>query len=172
MKKSGIVWIGLLFLFSCLPKQQWKRDAIDKREKYLLEASKRGIIDTASVHALINDYITYADQYPSDSDAATYLFKAADFYRFMRQPLQSVQLYNRIYGQFPKSEKRPYSLFLQGFIYENDVKNLDSARVKYQQFLDNYPNHPIAKDVRVTLDNLGKTPEQMFEEFQKNKSNP
>jgi hypothetical protein len=56
-------------------------------------------------------------------------------------------------------------LFLQGFVFENEVGNVDAAREKYHQFLKQYPDHKIAEDVRTSLRNLGKTPEQLVQEF-------
>ena len=94
------------------------------------------------------------------------MFKEADFYRYMRQPKKSIEIYNSIYNNYPTYIKRPYSLFLQGFIYENEIHNLDSAKAKYEMFLSVYPSHPIAKDVRITLASLGKSPEQVIAEFE------
>ena len=111
-------------------------------------------------------YDAYVSAYPADTNSANILFKEADFYRYMRKPLKSIEIYADIYNNYPQYFKRPYSLFLQGFIYENELHNIDSAKAKYQLFLTNYPNHPIAKDVRITLATIGKTPEQIIAEFE------
>jgi hypothetical protein len=46
------------------------------------------------------------------------------------------------------------------------VGNPQAAKNLYEKFLQVYPAHPIAKDVQTTLNNLGKTPEQLIQEFQ------
>ncbi len=131
-----------------------------------MDAAKKGKIDTTGVKDLLAAYDAYVAAYPTDSSDANYLFKEADFYRYMHKPAKSISIYQRIYTDFPQFFKRPYCLFLQGFIYENEVKNLDSARAKYELFLATYPNHQIAKDVRITIANMGKTSEQLIQEFE------
>ena len=153
-------------LTSCNPEQAWKKRAIDNKEKSIMEAAKKGRIDTAGLKELLKAYDVYVTAFPNDTASANYLFKEADFYRYMHQPQKSIQIYTNIYNIYPAFIKRPYALFLQGFIYENEIHNIDSAKTKYEQFLAIYPNHPITKDVRVTLSSLGKTPEQLIHEFE------
>ena len=131
-----------------------------------MEAAKKGKMDTAGLKDLLIAYDDYVKAWPADTNSANYLFKEADFYRYMRQPKRSVEIYAGIYNDYPQFFKRPYALFLQGFIYENEIHNLDSAKAKYEMFLQVYPNHAIAKDVRMTLASLGKTPEQVIAEFE------
>ncbi len=131
-----------------------------------MEQAKAGKVDTASVDDLLNEYQNYTTKYPDDTIGAAYLFKAADFYRYMHKPLKSIGIYEQIYEQYPTVAKRPYALFLQGFIFENEVGNTTVAKSVYEKFIAEYPNHPIAKDVQVTLNNLGKTPEQLIQEFE------
>jgi len=37
----------------------------------------------------------------------------------------------------------------------------------YREFLQKYPNHEFADDAELSLKNLGKTPEELLEQFQK-----
>ena len=156
----------MLLLASCNPKQVWQKRNIDNEEKALMEGAKKGKVDTTGVNNLLKDYEAYAENYPADTNGANYLFKAADFYRYIHKPLRSIELYSKVYDKYPTVAKRPYALFLQGFIYENEVGNSQAAKNLYEKFLEVYPTHPIAKDVRATVSNLGKTPEQLIQEFQ------
>ena len=167
--KRILVAICLMILFgACNSKQSWKRNAIETAEKTLMEQAKAGKVDTAAVNALLSDYEAYSEKYPEDTMGAAYLFKAADFYRYMRKPLKSIDVYARIYERYPSITKHPYALFLQGFIYENEVGNVHAAQMMYEKFLKLYPQHPIANDVRTSLSNLGKTPEELIKQFQEN----
>ena len=56
----------------------------------------------------------------------------------------------------------PAALFLIGFVYNNHLHNLDSARIAYEQFLTQYPSHEMASSAKFELDNLGKSPEELF----------
>lgn len=166
MKRVFVAIFALMLFAACNPKQAWKRNSIESAEKILMEQAKAGKVDTAMVDGLLADYEGYAAKYPDDTMGATYLFKAADFYRYMHKPLKSIGLYQKIYDNYPAIPKHPYALFLQGFIFENEVGNTTTAKAIYEKFLTEFPNHPIAKDVRVTLNNLGKTPEQLIQEFE------
>jgi len=166
MNKLLVLFLICFSMYSCNPKQAWQKRAIENEERALMDGAKKGKVDTSLVNGLLKDYETFADNYPTDTTGANYLFKAADFYRYMHKPLRSIELYSKIYDHYPTVTKRPYSLFLQGFIYENEVGNPHAAKNLYEKFLEVYPEHPIAKDVRTTLSNLGKTPEQLIQEFQ------
>ena len=166
MKRILGVLAVVALLTSCNPEQTWKKRAIESKEKSIMEAAKKGRIDTSGLKDLLKAYDAYVTAFPTDTASANYLFKEADFYRYMHQPQKSIHIYSNIYNIYPTFIKRPYALFLQGFIYENEIHNIDSAKVKYESFLATYPNHPIAKDVKVTLSSLGKTPEQLIHEFE------
>jgi len=78
-----------------------------------------------------------------------------------------VSVYGRIVKDYPNFDKVPHSLFLQGFSHENDLKNLPQAKVAYEDFLKRFPDHELADDVQFSLTNLGKTPEEIIEGFEK-----
>jgi isocitrate lyase len=61
-------------------------------------------------------------------------------------------------------------LFLQGFISENGLKDTAAARKFYENFLKQYPNHKLASDVKISLNNMGKTPDELIREFEKKNS--
>ena len=46
------------------------------------------------------------------------------------------------------------------------MKNLQKAGDAYREFLRKYPNHPLAKDAKTSLDNLGKPLDEIIKEFE------
>ncbi len=167
MKKLLAVSVVLLSLYSCQPMmERWSERRIKSKEDYILAQVKRGVVDSAGVVQLLNAYESFADKYPANSQSVGYLYKAADFYVSMGKPLRGITLYQKIYDNYPNSEKRAYALFVQGYVFEDKAHNYENAQLKYHQFLREYPNHPLAKDVTLSLMNLGKTPEQMVAEFE------
>lgn len=80
----------------------------------------------------------------------------------------AVKYFTQLFTEFPKSNNSPSALFMTGFIYANELQKLDSAKIRYQEFLDKYPNHELAVSVKYELDNLGLTPEQILENLKKN----
>jgi tetratricopeptide (TPR) repeat protein len=166
MKNFAIIVLMLSLLPACNPNKSWKRRLIENKDAKLTAVSRTGKMDTTEIKDLVHDYEAYAEAYPDDTAGARFLFKAAEFYRYMRKPDKAIETYRRVYNNYPSFETRPYALFLQGFIFENELGKIDSARAIYKSFLTNYPNDPLSKDVRITLDNLGKSPEQLIKEFE------
>jgi TolA-binding protein len=131
-----------------------------------LFSETKGMIEMDKTQTLVDAYLRFADKYPSDTNAPGYLFKAGDISMNLLDPNKAIQIFDRIMAEYPQFEKLPHCLFLKGFIYENELKNLDKARQIYQEFLVKYPNHDFADDVQISLDNLGKSPEDLIKQFQ------
>lgn len=93
--------------------------------------------------------------------------KAAGLAKTIGQPQKAIELYQKIADGLPNHPKAPTALFMLGFVYENDLNNLDKAKAIYQDFLKKYPNDPdFADDARNSLKNLGKSPEELIKEFE------
>ncbi len=114
---------------------------------------------------LIGLYIEFADKFQDDSSSGTYLFKAGDMAFRIRQPQQALELFGRV-QRYPANAKAAVALFLQGFINETELNDKVKAKEYYESFLQKYPNHELAKDVRITIQNLGKSDEQLVREFE------
>lgn len=84
---------------------------------------------------------------------------------------KALQLYYRLASQFPNHPKTPQAVFLQGFIYDNDLGDYVNARKSYESFLLQFPNDEFADDAKVLLQNLGKSPEDLLKSFQKSTPN-
>ncbi|MBR9831159.1 tetratricopeptide repeat protein [Acidiluteibacter ferrifornacis] len=123
-------------------------------------------MDITNANLLIEGYVKYANEYPEDSESATFVFKAAEVSLGLNQGTTALALYTKVYEDYPEFEKRPYSLFLQAFINENNLGKLEEARVIYEKFIADYPDHPMADDAQYSLDNLGKSPDELIKEFE------
>jgi len=67
--------------------------------------------------------------------------------------------YELLVQQYPKSEYAPQSQFMVGFIYANELKELDKAKAAYETFLKNYSatsDSGMVASARWELANLGK----------------
>jgi len=157
-----MMFVGFVIV-SCSSPQQRMKSSIEEQEKDFF-ASQPG--DTKLAGVLINSYIDFVDNYPSDKEAPEFLFKGADIAMNMNRPQQAIKLFQRIIAEYPDFDKLPQCLFLQGYVYENNLGNLQKAKEIYQDFLKKYPNDEFADDAKVSLKNLGKTPEQLIKEFE------
>jgi outer membrane protein assembly factor BamD (BamD/ComL family) len=115
---------------------------------------------------LIQAYQEYAEKHKNSPDAPEYLYKAADMSLNTNNGKLALDLYNRIIYQYPDFRKVPECLFLMGYIYENYLQELGKAKEIYETFLQKYPDHDFADDARISIQNLGKSPEELIREFE------
>jgi len=137
------------------------------------------LFDSASVKyntndfaGAVSDYEKILTEYPNSQFAEDSYFAAAGIYQMNKVPglskeesaKKAVEYFQKYYKQFPNSERTPKALFLIGFIQANDLRELESAGNVYREFLEKYPRHELAASVKLELDNLGKSPEEIIEQ--------
>lgn len=160
-----------MFLFALLiscnnePKNDLESQ-IAKMENELYE-QKEGVINKKEAANMIHLYLAFVKENPQSEKAPEFLFKAADVSINAFHSEQTVRLFNQLINDYPNYEKAPQALFLKAFTFENYLNEMDSARINYELFLKKYPEHSFANDARVSLNNLGKTPEEIIKSFNK-----
>ena len=122
--------------------------------------------DKETAQKLHQAYIDFVDLNSNKPESVGYLYKAAEIANSLGYYQKAINLYNRFYNENPDHEKAAVCIFIQAFIYENHMKKLDLAEQKYNQFLADYPDHALAKDARFSLDNLGKSVEELLKQFE------
>jgi TolA-binding protein len=131
-----------------------------------LYAADDGFIDKTKALELVDLYIHYADNYPQDSMAVEYLFKGAEFCLNLGEGQRAIGYYDRVINDYPGFRKAPECLFLKGYIFENYLGDLENAKKIYTEFIERYPDNEFADDAEVSIQNLGKTPEELIREFE------
>ena len=165
MKKLiPIILIALLFA-SCGPNKNQDKEKIDVLETELFSQTN-GMINKEKALEVVDLYVAFADTYPEDSLSAEYLFKAADISMNMNLPTKAIDLYKRIRAKYPSFRKAPECLFLSGYIYENYLGKLEEAKAIYEEFIQKYPDNDFADDAQISINNLGKSPEELIKEFE------
>ena len=106
---------------------------------------------------------------PTDPDKyVAVLLKAAGLAKTIENPQKAIDLYGKVANGMPQHPKAPTALFMQAFVYENDLGDLQQAKTAYESFLSKYPNDPdFADDAQNSLKMLGKSPEEIIREFEK-----
>jgi TolA-binding protein len=165
MKYLSIV-LAVLMITSCTPSKEKLQKNIANAEAELFKNDKGTFVfDDKLAVKTIDAYSAFAEAYPEDSLTPEYLFKKADLFRSVKDAGKSIETYNAIIEKYPNYKKAPYCLFLKGFIFENELNNTAKAKESYEAFLAKYPTHDLADDVQFSLNNLGKSPEQLIREF-------
>ncbi len=100
------------------------------------------------------------------------LLKAAGLAKNISDAKKSLELYKRVADGLPQHPKAPTALFMMGFVYENDLNDLEKAKATYESFLKQYPNDPdFADDAKSALAQLGRSPEDLIKEFKAKQEN-
>lgn len=149
--------------------------ALDKLDVDALDAEiikRREAIENDTVAdkyksaALLEAYEMYGTNFPNHSKAADYLFRAGELAMNLNHTAQSIKLFSKVYSDYKDYDKRPYALFMRAFVLENQAYNYTEAQLYYKEFLEKFPDHPMADDAEYSLKNLGKSPEQLIREFE------
>lgn len=165
IKNTIIILAAITFMAACTAGSERDASEIAAAEDALFSEDK-GITDKSKAIELVDMYVAYADNYPEDSMAAEYLFKGAEFCLSMELGQRSIDLYDRVILEYPDFRKAPECLFLKGYVYENYLGNLEEARMIYELFLQKYPDNDFADDARISIENLGKSPEELIKQFE------
>jgi outer membrane protein assembly factor BamD (BamD/ComL family) len=166
-----IILLGLPGCESTASKEKKEEASMEEQIEALREEvfSQENVkLDRRKALDLINLYVKFAETYPNDPQSPDFLFKAADISINLRRPAKTIQLFDQLMTSYPDYEKVPTALFLKGFVYEDQLQDYDQAKLAYELFLQKYPDSEYADDAEMSLKNLGKTPEQLIEEFERN----
>lgn len=167
--KLNYLFAVLIFLASCGNGENGEKADLKKKIKASEEELYSGKDKTpnpAKADPLITLYLDYARAYPKDEDADEYYFKAAELSNSIDKHKEAISLFETVRVNYPKSEKAPYALFLQGFIYENNLKDYSKAKEAYSKVITDYPKHELAKQAEILIQNLGKSEEELIREFE------
>jgi outer membrane protein assembly factor BamD (BamD/ComL family) len=117
------------------------------------------------IAAATTRYEELVERYPATALAESSLSRLAVIYATDEKDFsKAVFTYRRYYTMFPESKYAPTMLFLSGYVFNNELHRLDSARVAYEAFLQKYPDHTLAASARYELETLGKDPGAVLRE--------
>jgi outer membrane protein assembly factor BamD (BamD/ComL family) len=158
------ILIGVILL-GCGQSRDKMVKEITEKEKALF-TNNNPIPDKTKVNEMVTLYMKFAKQHPKDSLAPVYIYKAANLQMSSAQNEDAIASLDVIIKDYNAFEKLPEVYFLKAFIYDNNIKNINKAREAYTDFLQKFPKHDLADDAMISIDNLGKTPEQIVKEFE------
>jgi TolA-binding protein len=168
--KNFLIVVLFLSLVSCDPmyKRKLKKE-ITHQENIVLDENLEMNDSVAMV--LMKNYKEFAREYPTDEESPNCLFKAAELANGIGSPSAAIDLYRQVYEAYPEYKEAPMCLFILGFIYENQLQNYKMAGMYYRDFLKKFPDHELSEDVKLSIKNLGKTPDELIKEFEQKLEN-
>jgi len=121
---------------------------------------------------VINDFISSVQAValvaPQVDSVAIQMKRAANFAQYYQRDIpKALNIYQQIVDRFPNTKERESAMFTLAFIYEEELSQLDKAKIAYETFIKEYPNSELADDANVLLQNLGKDDAEILEELLK-----
>lgn len=168
MKKILFILLAATALVACGPNRQELVEQIQDFEYSLFE-NPVDCADPDVADNLTKLYVTFADKYATDSLTPAYLMKAAEVQANVLHTERAIELLDRIIGNYPDFDDIPMCHFLKGNAYELNSE-YEKSKAAYQEFVDKYPNHFMAEQVRMMIPHIGMSPEEMLAEILANAS--
>lgn len=157
----------LVIVSSCKKSEQDKlREEITQKENALYK-DKTEAIDKDKAIEMERLYASYADKYADDTLSAEYLFRAAEIAENANQPSNAITYLTRIEDNYKSYRNYPLVIFKKAFVYENGLKNIDKARIYYEKFIADYPNHELTEAANSSLMFLGLSDDQLIDILEK-----
>ena len=167
----SVAIIALLAFVSCDSKSS-KKEKIAKITAQIdsLEALRE--IDAIKFYQkghgeiLAKAYEKYIDKSKDKALKAERLFLAAkEYHGAVRNPEKTIHLIKKLEKDYPEFDQMPAALFFLGFVYENDLKDLNHAEKYYKKVIKKYPGTHFAEQSEAALGLLGLTPEEVIKKF-------
>jgi hypothetical protein len=138
---------------------------IDSLEAILF-ADEGGMDNRAAAQLLVRSYATYYQRNKADAAAVDMLFKAGEVSMGLGDGRLAVKYFGMVADEHSDFHKAPEALFLQAFCEENLNGDLQQAEFFYSDFIAKYPGHALAEDAKFSIENLGKTDEELVKMFE------
>lgn len=164
MKKVLLYLFVALMMVSC--NQVPSAEKVKELESQLV--NEDGTLNVEVGSELIDAYLCRAENNPQASTSPEEIFKALDISVNLNfaNPQKTIAIADILIDKYPDYSLTPMAMFLKGFVYENIIGDLQSAETVYHQFIDKYPDNPMVEDVKVTVENMGLSPEELIRKFE------
>lgn len=162
-----VLLLATITLVSCGPQKEKKQmnENISNLES-LLFSDSLGPIDRLKAQEMIQAYDNFVSNYPDDSLSAEYIYKGSEIAMNLQMSGRAIEGFQKILTNYPDFDKRALCVFLQAFIYENQMQEYDEAKALYREFLEKYPGHELAEDALVSIQNMGKSLEDLIKSWE------
>ncbi len=131
------------------------------------EMHKSEEINNTIAAKALQAYFQYSKKYPSDSVTPDFVFKSAEILTALQQYPQAYSNYKTIAEKYPTYKLVQESLFLEASILDHYLNEDDKAKIVYEDLIKRYPESSYAKDAKSSIENLGKSDEDLIKEFKK-----
>ncbi|HRG42821.1 MAG TPA: hypothetical protein PKY97_00090 [Saprospiraceae bacterium] len=116
---------------------------------------------------IYDDAVSLAKEMKGDTSVPELLFRTGALVKGRKGPTKAIGIWGLITSDYNTSKWAPEAAFQKAFTFDNDLHDKETAKKYYQEFLDHYPKHKMAGDVKLLMATLNKTDAQLIEEFER-----
>ncbi|HHB77660.1 MAG TPA: hypothetical protein ENK85_00335 [Saprospiraceae bacterium] len=160
-----LIWVLGSVLTSCESKAQ--KQSLDEQitaiNKMLVDSNQQ--IIQANAYQFVELTQKYIQEEKTDSaKVIKYGIQGAEVAVNLGAYPKALKSYDLLIEKYPNNPKVvSNALFAKAFILENHLHDVDAARKLYLSIQKKYPNQEITKNIKATLENLGKSEAELLE---------
>lgn len=126
-------------------------------------------MDLSLASKAIKAFADFAFYCESDTLSPVYLIKGAQIAISINNANQAKVLLDRCISNYPKFRNKPAAIFLLAQLYDEQhlLNNEEEAKKLYEQLIFEYPKSEWAANAKGALKLMGKTDEEIIQEFNK-----
>lgn len=167
MKKFLLPILALIIFVACQPTKESRLERIATLEVQTMQDAKE--ISKERADSLLAMYDSYIVDFPTDTNTAIILYKAADVSTNVMYCDKAISYLERLVADFPESKLVEIAKFKIGGVYEKACNNKEKAKEAYRLFIEEYPNSPYATPAAVLIEMLDMPDEMdMIRQFEAN----
>lgn len=164
-KLSGYLFLlFVVFVVACTSKHDRDISTINSLEEKV--DNQAASPDTANLNELVRSYLEFTNSYPKDSLAPKYLYRAIRVTMARNDGQEALILIDRFINEYNNGPRYAEVVFLKAYTFENMLNNFGKASEIYRDFINKFPDHELADDAQIAIQNMGKTPEELIKEFE------
>ncbi|HEY9084195.1 MAG TPA: tetratricopeptide repeat protein [Vicingaceae bacterium] len=128
--------------------------------------------DTTGVHRevaekLLLAYEDFLKHHSFEIISKEYQFRAGELAKAINKPHLAIKHLNGLLERDPDHERAPLALFYKATIVGDMLNEDENAKMLYQEFIDKYPDHPLAESAKESIKLQGKSLDEIVKEFEK-----
>lgn len=159
-----LLLLCIIILSACSSSNEKAEKRIAETEENLKESENPATVE--QLDELLNQYTSFVDNFPKDTMASQYLYRAINLSMGMGKGEQTMNLIDKSLNEYPNQPKIAEIVFLKAYVFENLLGDLGKAATIYQGFPARFPNHELADDAEAAVRNIGKSPDELIREFE------
>lgn len=162
--------LGAIILSGChRPDRETELSQIRQLNDSLEQANY--MVDENLANRMTDMFLQFVQDFPKDTLCPLFLYKASDLYNTLGEYQKAYDCVDRIVNDYPDFVELGFCYFFRGNFLQA-LNRADEAREAYSLFVEKYPDHPMAADAKIILDNHyeGLTDEEMFQRIMENAS--